>query len=95
MKTAGVWPVEEIIASDSDAELKLSGQTFVITGTLPSLSRIDAKKLIEQNGGRVTGSISKKTSYLLLGENPGSKLDKAQNLGVLVLDEAGLQNLIK
>jgi DNA ligase (NAD+) len=56
---------------------------------------MDAKEMIEQNGGRVTGSISKKTGYLVVGDNPGSKLSKAQDLGVPVLDEAGLQNLIK
>ncbi len=95
LKSAGVWPVDEISASDADEDLKLSGQTFVITGTLPSLSRKVAKEMIEQNGGRVTGSISKKTGYLVVGDNPGSKLSKAQDLGVPVLDEAGLQNLIK
>jgi DNA ligase (NAD+) len=67
----------------------------VITGTLPSLSRNDAKEIIERHGGRVTGSVSKKTSYLLLGENPGSKIDKAQSLGVPILDEAGLLNLVE
>lgn len=95
LKSAGVWPVAEISASDAVEDLKLGGQTFVITGTLPSLSRMDAKEMIEQNGGRVTGSISKKTGYLVVGDNPGSKLSKAQDLGVPVLDEAGLQNLIK
>jgi DNA ligase (NAD+) len=66
---------------------KLSGLTFVITGTLPTLSRDDAKALIEEHGGKVTGSVSKKTSYLLAGADPGSKLDKASELGVQVLDE--------
>ena len=68
--------------------------TFVITGTLPTMSRAEAKSLIEANGGRVTGSISKNTDYLLAGEKAGSKLSKAEALGVPVLDEAGLIDLI-
>jgi DNA ligase (NAD+) len=95
LKSVGVWPVLELSHEETGAGQKLNGQTFVITGTLPSLSRNDAKELIEQNGGRVTGSVSNKTSYLLLGENPGSKLNKAQSLGVPVLDEAGLLNLVE
>jgi len=67
--------------------------TFVITGALPNLSRDETKKLIQINGGKVTDSVSKKTSYLVLGENPGSKLDKARSLGVPVLDEANLRRL--
>jgi DNA ligase (NAD+) len=68
----------------------LSGLTFVLTGTLPTLTREDAKDRIETAGGKVSGSVSKKTSYLVAGEEAGSKLDKAQQLGVPVLDEAGL-----
>jgi DNA ligase (NAD+) len=71
----------------------LSGLTFVITGTLPNWSRSDAKLFIEDHGGKVTGSVSKKTSYLVLGEDAGSKLVKAQTLGVPTVDEAGLQEL--
>lgn len=71
----------------------LKGLTFVITGTLPTLSRNDAKKLIEEAGGKVTGSVSKKTDYLLAGEGAGSKLEKAQELGTKVIDEAGLWQL--
>jgi DNA ligase (NAD+) len=69
--------------------------TFVVTGTLPSLSREEVKDLIQQNGGKVTDSISKKTSYLVVGENPGSKLEKARELGVKILDEPGLLGLIR
>jgi DNA ligase (NAD+) len=69
-----------------------SGKTFVLTGTLPSLKRDEAKKLIEQAGGKVTSSLSQKTDYLLLGENPGSKLAKAEKLGVQQLSEAELLN---
>lgn len=73
---------------------KLKGLTFVITGTLPNLSRKEAAGLIEAHGGRVAGSVSKKTDYLVAGEAAGSKLQKAQDLGVKVLDEAGLQELM-
>ncbi|MEM8720144.1 MAG: NAD-dependent DNA ligase LigA [Cyanobacteria bacterium P01_G01_bin.39] len=76
------------------SEQILTGKTFVITGTLPSLKRDEAKKLIEQAGGKVTGSISKKTDYLLLGENAGSKLAKAEKLGVAQLSEAELLELL-
>jgi len=69
--------------------------TFVVTGTLPNLSRDEVKELIQQNGGKVTDSISKKTSYLVVGENPGSKLEKARELGVKILDEPGLLGLIR
>ena len=72
----------------------LSGKTFVITGTLPTLSRDEAKALIEAAGGKVAGSVSKKTSYVVAGTEAGSKLAKAQELGVAVLDEAGLQELL-
>jgi DNA ligase (NAD+) len=73
---------------------QLSGQTFVLTGTLPSWSRSQAQALIEAAGGKVTGSVSKKTSYVVAGEEAGSKLTKAESLGVAVLDEAGLRELL-
>ncbi|WP_180130940.1 NAD-dependent DNA ligase LigA [Rhodoferax sp. BLA1] len=73
----------------------LSGKTFVLTGTLPTLGREDAKALIESAGGKVAGSVSKKTSYVVAGTEAGSKLDKALALGVPVLDEAGLQALLQ
>jgi DNA ligase (NAD+) len=95
LKSAGVWPVVEASVSSDKAMLKFNDQTFVITGTLPSFSRQEAKEIIEQNGGRVTGSVSKKTSYLVHGENPGSKFTKAQDLGIQLLDEAGLRSLIE
>ena len=71
----------------------LAGKTLVLTGTLPELSREQATERIVAAGGRVTGSVSKKTDYLLAGESPGSKLEKAERLGVAVLDEAGLLEL--
>jgi DNA ligase (NAD+) len=72
----------------------LAGKTLVLTGTLPQLSREAATERIVGAGGRVTGSVSKKTDFLLAGDSAGSKLEKAQRLGVTVLDEAGLLRLI-
>ena len=77
----------------STGDLPLAGLTFVVTGTLPTLSRDDAKNFITGRGGRVTGSVSGNTDYLVAGESAGSKLDKAEQLGVPVLDEAGLRRL--
>ena len=82
--------------NESDRERQIfSGKTFVITGTLPSLKRDEAKSLIERSGGKVTGSISKKTDYLLLGENAGSKLAKAEKLGIKKISEEELLELLQ
>ncbi|MBK7317401.1 NAD-dependent DNA ligase LigA [Candidatus Villigracilis affinis] len=91
LNAAGVWP--EMKKNEKKKEGAFTGLTFVVTGTLPTLSRDGVKEFIESNGGKVTDSISKKTSYLVLGEAPGSKLDKAQSLGVKVIDEAELRKL--
>jgi DNA ligase (NAD+) len=72
----------------------LEGLTFVLTGTLPSLTREIAKEKIESAGGKVSGSVSKKTSYVVAGADAGSKLDKANSLGVSVVDEVGLLALL-
>jgi DNA ligase (NAD+) len=72
----------------------LEGLTFVLTGTLPGWTREEAKEAIEQAGGKVAGSVSKKTSYVVAGEEAGSKLDKARSLNVPVLDEPGLRKLL-
>jgi DNA ligase (NAD+) len=79
----------------SEGPQRLEGLTFVITGTLPTLSREQAKALIEEHGGRVTGSVSSKTDYLLAGEKAGSKLANAESLEVQVLDEAALREMVK
>lgn len=77
-----------------DAGGALAGKTFVLTGTLPSLTRDEARELIVAAGGKVTGSVSKKTDYLVAGDEPGSKLTKAEQLGITVLDEPGLRALL-
>jgi DNA ligase (NAD+) len=94
LKASGLWPQGgERLSARTRISDGLTGLTFVITGTLPTLSRDDAKALIESHGGKVTDSVSKKTSYLLLGEAPGSKFDKAKELGVKIIDEKELKKL--
>ena len=95
LRNAGVWPQWQKPLIEPGRRLPLEEMTFVITGTLPNLSREQAKEWIENNGGKVVDSVSKKTSYLVLGENPGSKLQKAQSLGISILDEASLMKLVK
>lgn len=93
LKAAGVWPTAQPSTSGQPLSDSLAGQTFVITGTLPTFSRDQAKEFIEAHGGKVTDSVSKKTSFLLLGESPGSKYDKAKSLGVKIIGEDGLKKL--
>lgn len=97
LRAAGVWPQEDASRAAAAAQTSrpLAGLTFVITGTLPGMSRAEAKALIQNHGGKVTGSVSRKTNYLLAGENPGSKLDKAQALGVPVITIETLQKWIE
>jgi DNA ligase (NAD+) len=73
----------------------LAGKTFVLTGALANYSRDAAKKLIEDAGGKVSGSVSKKTDYVVAGDDPGSKLDKAKELGVNVIGEKEMEKLVK
>ena len=80
--------------SEQQVSDKLSGLTFVLTGTLPTLKRDQAKEMIEQRGGKVSGSVSKKTSYVVAGEEAGSKLTKANELGITVLTEEQFLQMI-
>jgi DNA ligase (NAD+) len=91
---AGVRVEDEVVEETNEPGAKpWEGLVFVVTGTLPTLSRDEAKDYIEARGGKVTGSVSSKTDYLVVGENAGSKLDKARQLGVKTLDEAELRAL--
>ena len=92
LQQAGItWPETE---GKQLATGPLLGKTFVLTGTLPTLSRDSAKEMIEAVGGKVSGSVSKKTDFVIAGSDTGSKLDKAQELGLVILDEAGLLALV-
>ncbi len=90
LKAQGVHPVAEAVPEDTT----LAGKTFVLTGTLPNWTREEASMRIQAAGGKVSGSVSKKTAYLVAGEDAGSKLTKAQELGVTVLDEDALKELL-
>lgn len=94
LRAAGVQWEEGEGAAANQGPQPLLGKTLVLTGTLPGLSRDEAKALIEAAGGKVSGSVSKKTDYVIAGEEAGSKLDKARELGVAVLDEQGLHQLL-
>jgi DNA ligase (NAD+) len=92
LRVCGIhWPA---IEAASDAPKPFAGMTFVITGTRPTLGRDEAKALIENAGGKVSGSVSKKTSFVLAGTDAGSKLEKAQELGVAVIDEGRLREML-
>ena len=91
LRSVGLWPTAA--APRSSGPQPFAGLSFVVTGTLPGFTREGVKEFIESHGGKVIDSVSKKTSYLVLGENPGSKLDKARSLGVPVIDEAQLRQL--
>ena len=93
LRRAGVWPTTSAERVDAAAQ-RLAGRVFVLTGTMAGMTREEATELIEKFGGKVTGSVSKKTDYVVAGEAPGSKLAKARELGVQVLDEAGLRRVL-
>jgi DNA ligase (NAD+) len=93
LKASGVST--EIAQSVAEpAHQTFAGRQFVLTGTLPGMTRDEARSLIESAGGRVTGSVSKKTDFVLAGADAGSKLDKARELGVKVIDEAEFQSML-
>ncbi|HEY5994945.1 MAG TPA: NAD-dependent DNA ligase LigA [Gallionellaceae bacterium] len=93
LRAAGVrW--QEHAPQAAHQQLPLSGKTFVLTGTLPTMGREEAKALLEAQGAKVSGSVSKKTDYVVAGSEAGSKLDKANELGITVLDEAGMMALL-
>jgi len=90
LKAAGVWPVNQ---GSTLVSQQLAGLTFVVTGTLAGFSREGVKEFIEQHGGKVTDSVSKNTSYLVVGEAPGSKVEKARALGVKMMGEDELRKM--
>src|SRR5438477_8102597 len=94
MKQLRIHPKTEKVSAKKMAELPLAGKTFVLTGTLPSMTREEATEKIEALGGHVSGSVSKKTDYVLAGAEAGSKLDKAKDLGVRVIDEAAFRKML-
>ena len=98
LKAAGVATegarVDEVESDAAPENLPLTGKTFVITGTLPTMKRDEAKKLIQNAGGKVSNSVSSKTDYLVVGEDAGSKLEKAQKLGISQLREEQLLEMI-
>ena len=95
LKNSGVWPTMEILEPDQIDQLPLSGKSFVLTGTLESYTRNELKERLQLLGGRVTGSVSAKTDFLVVGENPGSKYDKASELGITLLSESEILAMIQ
>jgi DNA ligase (NAD+) len=94
LKELGIEPKSKKVSAAKSAELPLAGKTFVLTGTLPSMTREEATEKIEALGGHVTGSVSKKTDYVLAGAEPGTKFDKAKELGVRIIDESELRKML-
>ncbi len=94
MDELGIQPKSEKVSAKKAAELPLAGKTFVLTGTLPSMTREEATDKIEALGGHVTGSVSKKTDYVLAGTEPGSKFDKAKEFGVPIIDEGKFRKML-
>mgnify|MGYP000870978183 CR=1 FL=1 len=96
LRACGVhWEEHDVQTTTSDRTASLRGKTFVLTGTLPNMSRETAKERIEALGGKISGSVSKKTDYVIVGSDPGSKYDKAVALNIPILDEQGLLALLQ
>jgi len=94
LEELNIHPKSEKVSAKKAAELPLAGKTFVLTGTLSSMTREEATEKIETLGGHVTGSVSKKTDYVLAGAEPGSKFDRAKELGIRILDEAAFRKML-
>jgi DNA ligase (NAD+) len=94
MKQLGIRPQSEKVSAKKAAELPLAGKTFVLTGTLPSMTRDEASQKIQALGAHISGSVSKKTDYVLAGNEAGNKLDKAKELGVKIIDEAEFKKML-
>ena len=94
MKELGIQPKSEKVSAKKGAELPLAGKTFVLTGTLPSITREEVTEKIESLGGHVSSSVSKKTDYVLAGAEPGSKFDKSKGLGIKIIDEAAFRKIL-
>ena len=94
MKQLGIRPKSEKVSAKKLAQLPLAGKTFALTGTLPSMTREEATEKIEALGGHVSGSVSKKTDYVLAGTEAGSKLEKAKDLGVRIIDETAFRKML-
>jgi DNA ligase (NAD+) len=95
LREQGLKFKSELYEDSEDSDKPLTGKTFVLTGTLPQLKRNEATARIEAAGGKVSGSVSKRTSYILAGADPGSKLEKARKLEVTILDEASFLQLLE
>jgi DNA ligase (NAD+) len=94
LQAAAIDPQMEVVRPEDVANLPLAGKTIVVTGTLKKYDRKQIEELIVKNGGKASGSVSKKTDFLLAGESAGSKLDKAKQLGVKIIDEAEFEKLV-
>ena len=95
LATLGVAPEPYRVRASRSGTVPFAGMTFVVTGTLPRRSRPEAEAFIKEHGGKTSGSVSKKTNYLLVGADPGGKLEKARELGVTIIDEAQLETLAR
>jgi DNA ligase (NAD+) len=95
LQQVGIDPCTEVVKTEQADDLPLAGKTIVVTGTLKNYSRDQIQEAITKHGGRASGSVSKKTDFVLAGEEAGSKLDKAKQLGVAVISEADFERMIR